>query len=150
MIFIFLLSVADRIYPCWENLIQKINIVILCLNLVPRLIQMCRNQWWCSIFFQKYSFGGNLFQKIYFIFLDRKYTFWVNLVQKIKIVSLSWICYLNYFEYVKFDGDGHFFCRRPFWQVLSEKSIWYFDVTWLIFQQFTCRDLKLVVFLVSI
>ena len=43
-----------------------------------------------SVFFQKYSFWGNLFQKIFFIFLDRKYTFWVNLVQKIKIVSLSW------------------------------------------------------------
>ena len=35
----------------------------------------------------------------------------------------------NSFEYVKFDGDVLFFCFRPFLQVLSNKSIWHFDVT---------------------
>ena len=37
-----------------------------------------------------------------------------------------------------------------FLQVLSKKTVWYFDVTWLISQQFTSRDLKPVAFHVYI
>ena len=43
------------------------------LNLVPRVIRICRIQWWCSI-----------------VVFDKKYPFWANLVQKLKIVSLRW------------------------------------------------------------
>ena len=34
-----------------------------------------------------------------------------------------------------------------FLQVLSKKSIWHFDVTWLILQRFSREDLKPVIFL---
>ena len=33
-----------------KNLVQNIKIVILCWNLIPRLIWICRIQWWCSLF----------------------------------------------------------------------------------------------------
>ena len=36
--------------------------------------------------------------------------------------------YLDNFEYVKFDGDAHFFLFRPFFE-LSKKFIWHFNVT---------------------
>ena len=42
---------------------------------------------------------------------------------------------------------GHFSVLDLYLQVLSKKSIWYFDVTWLILQQFTRRDLKPAAFL---
>ena len=35
-------------------------------------------------------------------------------------------------------------------QVLSKKSIWHFDITWLITQWFTCRDLSYWLFLLKI
>ena len=54
----------------WTNLVQKIKNFILSLNFVPRLIQICRIQRWCSLF----------------LFLNRIYLFWANLVPKLKIV----------------------------------------------------------------
>ena len=36
--------------PFWENLVQKIKIVSLSGNLVPRLIWICGIQWLCSLF----------------------------------------------------------------------------------------------------
>ena len=56
----FTFSVFDRKYCFWENLVQKLKIVILSLNF------------------------------IHFSVFDLKYPFWANLVQKSKIVSLSW------------------------------------------------------------
>ena len=44
--------------------------------------------------------------------------------------------------------DVYFFYFWTFLQVLFKKLIWHFDVTWLISQQFTCRDIKPVAFLV--
>ena len=41
-----------------------------------------------------------------------------------------------------------FFCFRAFSQVSSKKSIWIFDVNWLISQKFIHKDLKPVAFLV--
>ena len=38
------------VYQFWGNLGQKIEIVILGLNLAPRLIRICRIQWCCSLF----------------------------------------------------------------------------------------------------
>ena len=55
---------------------------------------------------------------------------------------------IELFEYVKFDGDVHFFCFRPFFASFIEEICWHFDVTGLTSQQFTRRDLKAVAFLV--
>ena len=70
----FTFSVFNWNYPFWANLVQKIKIVSLSWNLVPKLIRKYRIQWHCSFFFV----------------LVRKHPFWANLVQKIKLVSLSW------------------------------------------------------------
>ena len=43
-------SVLDRKYPFWRNLVQKIKIVSLSWNLVPRLIRICIIQHWCFLF----------------------------------------------------------------------------------------------------
>ena len=43
---------CGRKYPFWENLVQKIKIVSLRLNLISMLIWVCRIQWWCSLFFR--------------------------------------------------------------------------------------------------
>ena len=34
----------------WVNLVQKLKIISLSWNFVPRLIQICRIPWWCSLF----------------------------------------------------------------------------------------------------
>ena len=57
----------------WVNLVQKLKITSSSWNFVPRLHQLCRIPWWCSLL---------LFR------LEIK--FWANLFQKIKIASLSW------------------------------------------------------------
>ena len=70
----FILSVFDWKYPFRANLVQKIKMISWSWNLVARLIQICRIQWYCSFFFV----------------FEWKYPFWANLVQKIKIFTLSW------------------------------------------------------------
>ena len=45
----FTFSVFDQKYP-WVNLVPKFTIVCLKWNLVTRLIQRWRIQWWCSLF----------------------------------------------------------------------------------------------------
>ena len=37
-------------YLFWVNLVQKLKIISLSWNFVPRLIQICRIPWWCSLF----------------------------------------------------------------------------------------------------
>ena len=92
----FILSVFDWKYPFWANLVQKIKIVTLCWNLVPRLIRICRIQWCCSLFL--FSSGNSLLGQIwskllylqfFFLFPIRNVLFWENLVQNVKVVSLS-------------------------------------------------------------
>ena len=68
------ISVSDRKYHFWAHLAQKIKIISLSWNLVPRLIQISRIQWWYSLVFVS----------------DWNSPFWSNLVQKNKIVSFSW------------------------------------------------------------
>ena len=70
---LFSFSVLDREYSFWANLMQKIKILGLCLNLVPRLTQ---------------SVQSSLVAFVFSVF-DWQYTTLVNLVQKIKNVSLS-------------------------------------------------------------
>ena len=67
-------------------------------NLVPRLIRICRIQWWCP----------------FFSVFDRKYYFWASLVQKIKIISLSTSLVPILIQIYKINGDFLFFFRfRP-------------------------------------
>ena len=70
---VFSFSVLDRKNPFWANLVQKIKIVSLSWNLVPRLIRIL-------------EFNGDL----HFFFFYWKHPFWANLVQKFKIVCLNW------------------------------------------------------------
>ena len=43
-------SVLDQKHPFWANLAQKIKIVSLSWNFVPKPIRICRIHWWCSLF----------------------------------------------------------------------------------------------------
>ena len=43
-------SVFERKYSIWTTLIQKLKILSLSENLVPRVIQICLAQWCCSLF----------------------------------------------------------------------------------------------------
>ena len=66
----FTFPVFHQKYSCWASLYHKIKIVSLSWNLVPKLIWICRSQWWGSLFLLS--------------------TVWTSLIQKDKIVSLSW------------------------------------------------------------
>ena len=109
-------SVFDWKYLFWVNLLQKLKIISLSWNFVPRLIRVCRIlQWFLLLLFstgntllgkfgpknQIVSLSWNLaldeFEctelcKKYVVYtssdLDQKRSFWANLVKKIKIVSL--------------------------------------------------------------
>ena len=64
-IFLFL----TRKFPFWANLVKKkIKIVSLRWNLVPRLIRICRTQWWFSLFYAElngdFLTGITLFGKL--------------------------------------------------------------------------------------
>ena len=104
------------------NLVQNIKIDYWSWNLAPRLIRKYRIRWWFSVF----------------TFLDWKHSFGLIWSKNSKFLVSAKFWYLGHFEYVKFDGDGHFSVLGLFLQVLSEKPIWHF---WLISQQFTRRDL---------
>ena len=43
-------SVFNWKYLFWVNLVQKLKIISLSWNFVPRLIQICRIPWWCLLF----------------------------------------------------------------------------------------------------
>ena len=81
-------------------------------NLVPRLIRICRIQWWCP----------------FFSVFDRKYYFWASLVQKIKIISLSTSLVPILIQIYKINGDFLFFFFSvsdqiyPFWANLLQKN----------------------------
>ena len=54
-------SLFDWKYLFWVNLIQKLKIISLSWNFVPRLIQICRIPWWCSLFL--FSTGNTVLGK---------------------------------------------------------------------------------------
>ena len=109
-------SVFDWKYLFWVNLVQKLKIISLSWNFVPRLIQICRIPWWCSLFLFstgntflgkfgpknqncqfKLKFGTktnlnmqNSMMIFTFSAFDHKYLSWANLVQKFKIVCSKW------------------------------------------------------------
>ena len=70
----FTLSVFNRKHSFWANLFPKFKIVYLKWKLVPKLIQICKIQWWCPLV----------------LFLTENILFWANLVQKTKTISFSW------------------------------------------------------------
>ena len=61
---LFILFVLDRKYHFWTNLVQKIKIASLSLNLGRVLIRTCRILWWCSLFL--FQTGNTLFGQICF------------------------------------------------------------------------------------
>ena len=50
-------SVFNWKNPFWVNLVQKLKIISLSWNFVPKLIQVCRILWWCLLFL--FSTGNN-------------------------------------------------------------------------------------------
>ena len=90
----FTFSVFYKKYLFWANLIQNIKFVSLSWNLVPRLVQICRIQWWCSLF----------------CFLP-EIIFWGNWSKKSKLAVYAEIWHLDLLEYEEFNGDV-FFCFR--------------------------------------
>ena len=80
-------------YLLFFQCICILKIVNLSWNLGPRLIQICRNQWWCSLFlFYCFNIVSNDHGRIHscdFFVSDQKYPFWANLLQNIRIVSLG-------------------------------------------------------------
>ena len=79
-IVIFILSVFDWKYPFWANLVENFKIGSWRQNLLPRLIRICRIQWWCSRFW--FSSENSLLGKICFekqnYQLKLKFSAWTN------------------------------------------------------------------------
>ena len=70
--------IFDWIYLFWVNLFQALKIISLSWHFIPRLIQICRIPWWCSLF----------------LFLTGN-TFLGKFGPNNQIVSLSWNFALN-------------------------------------------------------
>ena len=115
----FTFSILYWKYPFLTYLVQKSKVVSLSWKLVPRLIRLCRIQWWCSVFpFSTVNtlFMGNSFQKMKIASLSWDLVHWliwifriqwwclINLVQDMKIVSfsdnlvrrLTWVCKIQW------------------------------------------------------
>ena len=130
---ICIFSIFEQKYPLWANLVQ--NICQLKLKVGTwGLGQICRIQWWCSLF--SFLTKNTLFGKIW------------SKNPKFSVEVQIW--YLDYFEYAKFNGDVYLSVLDLFSVSFSKKCIWYFDITWLISQQFNRRDLRPMTFLVLI
>ena len=105
-------SVFNWKYLSWVNLVQKLKIISLSWYFVPRLIQIYRISWWCSLFLvltennllgkfgpknqncqfePEFGTKTNLNKQnskmmFNFSFSHYKYLSWANLVQKFRIV----------------------------------------------------------------
>ena len=109
----FTFSVLDQISfgPFWVILVQKIKIVSLSWNLVPKLIQISRIQLWCSLF---------LFLIIN-IFLAKIWS------KNLKLLVPSEIWYKGQFKYAEPNDGVHFICFKLeiatlFGQIWSKES----------------------------
>ena len=83
-------------YRFWENLFQKIKILILSWNLLATLIRTCRIQW--CFWFRQFLTGNNVFGQI--------------CSKKSKLSLYPEIWYLDSLEYLEFNDAIPFFC---FW-----------------------------------
>ena len=103
-------------YLLFFQCICILKIVNLSWNLVPRLIQICRNQWWCSLFlFYCFNIVSNDHGRIHscdFFVFDWIYPFGANLIQKIKIVSLNWKLVRKLIWICRIQWWYSFFCFR--------------------------------------
>ena len=132
------------IFYRYLKFLRTFKIVTLNFNLEPWPFRISRIQWWCSLFLfrPEILFLGKFGPKKWQLFVGRLETLFWGLIwsnnSKFSVSAEIWN--IDYLEYVKFDGDCHFPCLDFFLQVLSKKSIWHFDVAWLISQQFTHRD----------
>ena len=84
-------------YLFWANLVQKVKIISWIWNLVPRLIRICRIQWWCSLF----------------LLLIRNTLFGQIWSKKLKLSVQGETWYLNKFKYAEFNDAVHFFRFWP-------------------------------------
>ena len=111
-------SVLDREHTFRANLVQKIKIVSLSWNLVPRLIWTCTVQWWCW----------------FFSVFDPKYVFWANLTQKSKICSLNWSLVPRLIRIWRIQWWCSFFVafdrKDSFWVQICSKNIKFFCWSW--------------------
>ena len=101
-------SVFNWKYLFWVNLVQKLKIISLSWNFVPRLIQICRIPWWYSLFL--FSSGTTFLGKS-----DPKNQNWAEFRTR-----LIWICRI-----MKKTCVVHFFCFRsekPFLGKSSQKN----------------------------
>ena len=106
---LFSFFVFEWKYSFWANLVQKIKIVTLCWNLIPRLIRICRIQWCHSLFL--FSSANGLFGQI------------LPKMSKLSLYAEIW--YLHWFLHAAFNSDVHTFCLVlgiVFWQIWSKKS----------------------------
>ena len=103
-------SVFNWKYLFWVNLVQKLKIISLSWNFVPRLIQICRIPWWCSLFL---FLTGNTF-------LGKFGPKNQNCQFELKLCTwLIWICRI-----MKKICGVHFFCFRPKKRFLGKSSQW--------------------------
>ena len=114
----FFASVLSLKCPFWAGLVQKMKIVSFGWNLIHSLTQW-RTQWWCSLFLflNDTPFYGKFVSKNENCLLKLKFRIQTNLNVQNSMV-MFFFSFLDLFA-----------------QVLSKKSIWHFDVTWLISQQ---------------
>ena len=92
-------SVFNWKYHFWVSLVQKLKIISLSWNFAPRLIQICRILWWCSLFL--FLTGNTCSGK--FDPKDQNCQFELKFLTR-----LIWICRIM----LKICGV-HFFCFRP-------------------------------------
>ena len=92
-------SVFNWKYLFWVNLVQKLKIISLSWNFVPRLIQICRIPWWCSLFpFSTVdTFWGKFGLKNQNCQFELKFR-----------TRLIWVCRIMYKI-----CSNHFLCFRP-------------------------------------
>ena len=77
---VFIFSDLEWKYPFWGNLIQKIKIVSLSWNSVPRLIWICRIHWYCSLFL--FLTGNTLLGQI--LSLKLRFATWKFQIRRIR------------------------------------------------------------------
>ena len=125
-----------RKYPFWANFVQKIKILSLSSNLVPKLIRICRIQW-CDAHFYCFcfsleipflgKFGPDKFEYaevdggVHFFVFRSQIPFLGNLVQKIKIVYLNWYLGPRIIQLCRIVHFSVFNRKYPFWANLVQK-----------------------------
>ena len=117
-------SFFDWNYLFWVNLVQKLKIISLSWNFVPRLIQICRVPWWCSLFL--FATGNTFLDK----FDSKNQNCQFELKCRTRLSEYAELCR----KYVVFTSSI-LDQKNPFWAYLVKKrsklsvwaEIWYQD-----------------------